>query len=297
MAEQKIELRKIRDFGQNINDTFVFLRQNLKPLLKSFFAICSVFMLTQAIFNGIYQSHSMGVFQQLFSGRARPGAYNDRFGGVFSFEYIMTLVFMLLTFTSMKVILGAYLKYYLENDGQQPNIEEIWNLYKKYFFKVFFYSIPVGLLAVIGLVFCLVPGVYLWVVFVPFTFVVMIEDAGFSTAFYRCFEIIKENFWISFGIYLVAYLMYTISTYIIGMVVGLIAGLAAYFTTKSVGATAGIVTSFFSIFSFTFYIIFFISAALQYFSLTEERDGTGILNRIDNIGTDKNNFDHIEEQY
>ncbi|MEP6726810.1 MAG: hypothetical protein ABJC98_13410 [Bacteroidota bacterium] len=298
MAEQKIELRKIRDFGENINDTFVFLRQNLKPLLRSFFAICGIFMLGQAIFNGMYQSHSLGgALQQLFSGRVKTGSFDSRYGGIFSIEYLMSLIFMLLTFVSMKVVLGAYLKFYLENDGQQPNIDEIWVLYKKYFLKVFFYSLPLGLLPYVGLVFCAFPGVYLWVVFVPLTFVVMMEDADFSTAFSRCFEIIKENFWISFAIYLIAYLIYGISASIIGMVVGGIAGIAAYLTTKDVGATTGIVTSFLNIFSFTFYIIFFISAALQYFSLIEQRDGTGILNRIDSIGTDKNNFDNIEEQY
>ena len=299
MAEQKIELRKIRDFGENINDTFVFLRQNLKPLLRSFFAICGIFMLGQAIFNGMYQSHSLGgVLQDLFSGRARTGRSNSNpYAAIFSFEYFMVIIFMLLTFASMKVVLGAYLKFYLENDGQQPGIEDIWMLYRKYFFKVFFYSIPVGLLTITGCVFCLFPGVYLWVVFVPFTFVIMIEDADFSTAFSRCFEIIKENFWTAFAIYLVAFIIYYISSGIISVVVGLVIGLAAYFTTKDIGATVGIATSFLNIFSFTFYIIFFISAALQYFSLIEQRDGTGILNRIDSIGTGKNNFDNIEEQY
>jgi len=299
MAEQKIELRKIRDFGVNINDTFIFLRQNLRSLLSSFFAICGIFMLGQAIFNGIYQSHAMGsIFQQLFSGRIKPGQYNGNpYAGIFSVEYFMLIIFMLLTIASMHVVLGAYIKYYLENDGKQPGITEIWDIYKKYFFRIFFYNILIGLLTIIGLVFCFIPGIYLWVVFVPFTFVVMIEDADFGTAFSRCFQIIKENFWPSFALYLVVIFIYYFSSLIVSSVVGLVIGLAAYFTTKNISSTIGIVTSFLNIFSFTFYIIFFISAALHYFSLTEQRDGTGILNRIGNIGTDKNNFDNIEEQY
>jgi len=298
MAEQKIELRKIRDFGTNINDTFVFLRQNLKPLLTSFFAICGVFMMGQAIFNGLYQSHTMGgLLQQIFSGRVNRQYNANPYAGIFSIEYFMVILFMLLTFTSMKVVLGAYLKYYLENDGRQPGIEEIWALYKKYFFRVFFYSIPVGILTIVGCFLCFFPGIYLWVVFVPFTLVIMIEDAGFSEAFYRCFDIIKTNFWPSLAVYLVAVIIYYVSSGIISVVVGLVIGLAAYFTTKDIGATVGIATSFLNIFSFTFYIIYFIAAAFQYFSLAEGRDGTGILNRIENIGSDKNNFDNIEEQY
>jgi hypothetical protein len=299
MAEQKIELRKIRDFGQNINDCFVFLRQNLKPLLKSFFAICGVFMLGQAIFNGIYQSNAMGgLFQQLISGTTRTGRYGD--GGlasIFSATYFLMLLFTLLTYVSMNLVLGAYLKYYLEHDREQPGIEDIWLSFRRYFSRVFFYSIPIAALTFIGAIFCLAPGIYLWVVFVPFTMVVIIEDADFGTAFSRCFEIVKENWWISFAIYLVAYIIYSVSSSIIGIIVGLFAGAAAYFTTKDVGTTVGIVTSFLNTFSFLFYIIFFICAALQYFTLAEQKDGTGILSRIDSIGSNNNNFDQADEQY
>ncbi len=299
MVEQKIELRKIRDFGLNISDTFVFLRQNFKPLLKAFFAICGLFMLGQAIFSGIFQSRSMGgLFQQIMHGRAGRTVYGDNpYAAIFSLEYLMTIVFMLLTFASIKVVLVGYFKFYLENDGRQPGIEDIWSIYKKYFFRVFFYSIPIGLLTILGFLFCLAPGIYFWVVLLPFTYIIMIEDADFSTAFSRCFEIIKGNFWPTLAVYLVAGIIYYVSSSIISVVVGLIVGLTAYFTTKDIGSTIGIVTSVLNVFSLTFYIIYFVSAGLQYFSLTEQHDGTGILNRIDSIGTGNNNFDHPDEQY
>jgi hypothetical protein len=299
MADQKIELRKIRDFGQNLNDTFVFLKQNLKPLLASFFVICGIFMLGQAIFNGIYQSRALGVLDQLFNSRRRRvgNIYSDPYGGIFSIEYFLTIIFMLLTYVSMKTVLGVYLKFYLENDGRRPGIEDIWNLFRRYFFKVFLYSIPISILVVLGCILCFIPGIYLWVVWVPFSLVVIIEDASFNGAFNRCFEIIRQNFWISFAIYIVAFLLYWVSSSFIGIIVGVIIGLLAYLTTENIGTTGGIVTSFLNIFSFVFYIIFFISAALQYFTLVEQRDGTGILDRIDSIGTEKNRFDNTEEQY
>jgi hypothetical protein len=297
MAEQKIELRKVRDFGQNINDSFVFLRQNLKPLLKSFFAICGIFMIGQAIFSGIYQSHSLGVFDQIFSGRINPAYQSRGLSDVFNFEYLLMLIFMMLTFVAMNTALGAYIKFYLENDGRQAGIDDIWTIFKTYFFKVFFFSVPVVLLIIVGTVLCVLPGIYLGVVLVPFSFIIMIEDTGLNGAFNRCFEIIKDNFWSSLVIYFVAYLIYSVSSGIISAVVSLIFGAAAYFTTKSIGSTVAVATSFFNIFSHLFYVIYFIATALQYFTLVEQRDGTGILNRINNIGSDKNSFDNIEEQY
>ena len=66
MAEQKIELRKIRDLSENLNDTFTFIRQNLKPLVTSFLGIAGIVMLANAIVGGIYQSQA-GYVLEIYS--------------------------------------------------------------------------------------------------------------------------------------------------------------------------------------------------------------------------------------
>lgn len=287
MVEEKISFRKVREFGENLNDTFLFIRQNLKPLLLSFFAICGVFMLGKAIFSGIYQSKSFGIFDQ-FTASLRHNR-TTALESIFSPEYFILILFSLAAYVSMKVALAAYIKFYVENNNTQPTIEDVWAIFRKYFFRVLIYSIPVFLLMCIGFIFCLIPGIYLMVVFVPFDIILMMEDASFSDAFTRCFTLIKENFWISFAIYLIAVIIYYFSTLIIGVVIGAIVGAATYFSTKSVGTTAGMVTSFLNLFSGVFYIIFFVSAALQYFNLVEMHDGTGILQQIESLGSNEQN--------
>jgi len=294
MAEQKIQLRKLRDFGENFNDTFLFLRQNLKPLLKSFFAISSISMVGLAIFYGINQSRSFSMIGSIFKGRSTTA---NPYSNILTIEYLMLLIFLLLTFITMEVVLGAYIKYYLENDGRKPGIEEIWTIFKKYFFKIFFYSIPIALITMVGFIFCLAPGVYLWVLFTPFPLIVMIEDRDFVETYERCLQLIRENFWISFAIYLVAYLIFYVSHGIIDGISGIILGVTAYFSTEDVSTTLGIATSFVSIFSYCFYIVYFISVALQYFSLVEKHDGTGLMSRIDNIGKHQTDYNNSEEQY
>jgi hypothetical protein len=212
-------------------------------------------------------------------------------------EYFFTLLFGWLTYTAMKVTLGAYIKYYTENNGAKPGIEDIWLISRKYFLKVLLYSIPIVLLTLIGYLFCLVPGIYLTVALLPFEFALIIEDASFGQAWDRCFSIIKDNFWISLAIYLVAGMIYGVSGAIIRLVVSAITGVGSLFSTASITPVAGIASSFLGIFSSIFFVIFYVSVALQYFNLVEQRDGTGILNRINTIGDSKNNFDNIEEQY
>jgi hypothetical protein len=296
MVEEKIRFRKVRDFGENFNDTFVFIKQNLKPLLLSFFAICGVFMLGKAIFGGIYESHSFGILDQF---RLRANRGENAFSSIFTPEYFIYMLFSLVAYVAMKVVLAAYIKYYVDNDGAQPSIEDVWHYFRKYFFRILIYSVPVFLLIVIGCFFCVLPGIYLAVVFVPFDIILVMEDCSFSDAFSRCFTLIKENFWISFAIYFIATLIYSFGSGIISVVVGLIVGAATYVTTKSIGTTAGIVTSFLNLFAGVFYIIFFVSSALQYFNLVEQHDGTGILQQIESLGNDQGNINKTDsgEEY
>jgi hypothetical protein len=209
----------------------------------------------------------------------------------------MTMTFTLLSFISMNVTLGAYVKYYVENDGSKPGIDEVWNIFKRYFFKVLAFSIPVYFSIVLGCLFCLFPGIYLAVVFIPFSVVVMVEDTNFSDSYYRCFELIRDNFWASFAIYLVVYLIYYLCGFIIGGLISVLIGLGAYLTTDEYSTPIGLATSVFTIFSVCFYMIFFISVSLHYFNLVERKEGTGILSRINTIGQQKNNLDNIEDQY
>ena len=294
MAEQKIQLRKLRDFGENFNDTFLFLRQNLKPLLKSFFAIASVFMVGLAIFTGLYKSRSLSKISSILTGT--PGN-PDFYKYIFTLEYLMMVVFMWLTFITMEVVLGAYIKYYLENDGKSADIDEVWALFKRYFLRVLLYSIPIFLVTIVGTLLCIAPGIYLWVLFTPFPLIVMIEERDLMDTYDRCLQLLRDNFWISFAIYLVAYLIFYISYGIIDQVATLILGVTSYFYTDDVSTTVSIATSFFSIFSFAFYIIYFISVSLQYFNLVEKHDGTGLMSRINTIGSSKTDLNNTEEHY
>ncbi len=293
MAQQKVQLRKLRDFGENLSDTFQFIRQEFKPLATSFVLISGVFIMAQSVVAGLYEARLFSVFDDLAKGGAlQPREISD----VFSFTYFLVLALSLLTLTVMHVSIAAYMKYYDEH-GNSPSFSEVWNGTKRYFIKVFFFSIPVYLLIIAGLILCLLPGIYFAVVLIPFPYVIVMEDASFGEAFNRCFIIVKENFWISLGIYFVTYLIYSFSSGIISFITGILAGLISYFSTKEIGSSAGIATSVINAVSYLFYIIYFISVALHYFNLAERTDGTGIARRLESIGSNINPNTNIEEQY
>jgi hypothetical protein len=293
MAEPKIEFRKIRDFGENLSDTFLFIKENIKSLLASLLAICAVIMLAQAVCSGIYQSRFFSIFDQL-----RKGLNDDpyqKFTDIFTFEYFLTILCAWLSHIAIQVTLASYIKVYVTEGNGAPRVEQVWNVFRRNFLKIFLYSIPIFILTAVGFIFCFAPGVFLAVVFVPFAIIVVVEDANFGYAFKRCFDIVSDNFWISLAIYVVAGMVYYFCTLIVGVGVGLVVAVFSFLSTRSVGTTVGILSSVLNIFSEFFYIIFFVSAAFQYFTLIEKKDGAGILERIDQIGTSQANLDNLEK--
>ncbi len=293
MAQQKVELRQIRDFGQNISDAFLFIKQNGGPLIKSYLAICAIFMLAEGIFTGFYQARYMGILSRILGGM---GERRLRMGEVLDQNYFIMLFLSLLTIVCMQLTIGAYMKYYLEHD-EKPTIKEVWDLFKKYFLRVFIFNFCAYLAFGLALLACLLPGIYLMIVLTPLTFVIMIEDQDLSGAFQRCFDIIKENFWPSFAIYLVSYLIFSIGGWMVGGTLSIIGGVLAYLSTSDVNSTIGVVSSFLNIFIKFFYIFYFVCVGLNYFSLVEMRDGTGLLGRINEIGGQRDPFNNTEDQY
>ena len=55
---EKIELEAGRDFSDIMSDTFVLVRQNFSPLIKAYFVICGLFLLTCIIISALYNLNS-----------------------------------------------------------------------------------------------------------------------------------------------------------------------------------------------------------------------------------------------
>lgn len=293
MAEQKVELRKTRDLSENLNDTFSFIRQNFKPLVTSFIGIAGIIMLANAIISGVYQSQAEDIFKDILGRR-------DSMRSPFSIitpTYFAVILLGWINFVAMNVVIICYMKLYDISQGQSPTIQEVWEEFKRYFLKVFVYTIPVTLVIMAGFAFCLLPGIYLAVVLAPFAIAVIVEDQTFSGAWDRCFTIIKDNFWTSLGIYILVYLIYALSAGIISGVIGVLTGFISYFTTKDISTTINIATSVLGVFSFVFYIVFSVSVCLHYYNLAERHDGTGMMRRLDTLGGSGNDFNNIPEHY
>ncbi|HEX6914893.1 MAG TPA: hypothetical protein VF145_06610 [Chitinophagaceae bacterium] len=279
MAQQKIHLRKLRDFGENLGDTFQFIRQEFKPLLRNFLLIAGVFLLGAAIVTAIFQTEIAILFRDIDADG--PGM---RFVALLLTKYLVVLLCLMVAMAAMQTTVACYMKLY-DQSGVSPSLEQVWEEFRKHIFTVLILALIKGILYLIGFALCILPGIYLMIVFAPMTFVVVNEHASVGTAFNRCFALSRQNFWLSTAIYIVAYIIYSAAGGILGFALSLITGIEELFSTHHVPGTIDtVVNSVSNTFSALFYIVFIVSVALNYYSLEEGAEGTGIMRRLESIG-------------
>jgi hypothetical protein len=231
-------------------------------------------------------------FMRIFKGQ---GYQQNSFNDVFNLNYFLLIFLGVLSYVLMHIVVAVYFKLYAQKGKVSPTIEEVWKATLRFIVPIFFYSIIYGIITIISVFFCIVPFFYFAVVFAPFTLIYVVEEVSFTEGFSRCFNLIRDNYWESLGIYFVTYIIYSISSGMIGLIVSAFAGAISYFTTKDIGAVTAIFTGTLNIFSHLFYIIFAVSVALNYFNLVEYLDGNGLLNRIDSLGNSE--APAVEEEY
>jgi len=305
----KIELLKVRDFGEIITDSFVFARQNFKQLVKCFFVFSGFFMLAGAILMAIHQSK---VLNEITNNDF--GAPRSVFGTTYSNlgpEYWSAIALLLVGYINLQVSMLSYMAIYREKGNVAATVEEVWGYVKYFFLRVFGSAILVAImmigaiLIVFGIMFaisssntylaiflafllCIVPFVYLYPIFSLIFPIMVFENSSFGYAFSRSFTIIKRNWWATFGSIFIMGLITWVASFIILVPVAILnaISLIAHFgkgTPFSMVTT--IISAVLEALSHILYIVPIITVSLCYFNLTEQRDGEGLLSRISQLGT------------
>jgi uncharacterized membrane protein len=297
----KIELLKVRDFGEIISDTFVFVRENIKPLLKCFFVFCGFFIAASALFSILQQLKMYSVITDATTlGPRSLFGTSSPFAKLFNVEYFILLLLLILTYFAMQVTVFSYMALYKEKGNVPPTTEEVWGYFKYFFLKVLGSGIVIGVLLIIACVLCLIPGIYLYPVMALVFPIMIVENTTFSYAFNRSFKLIKDNWWQTFGALVVMILIVYVAAAVVILPVSLFSTvnlLTHLGSGKHVSIPLTIATTLLESLSHVFYILPYITACLCYFSLTEQLDGQGLMGRISQLGNTKPGDNLPEEEF
>lgn len=289
---ETVEFKKRRDFGQVINDTFTFIRQNIKPLIKTYFTFCGLFVLASMATLLLQQFKMVNVINTVGGMRHTSGI------GLYGIEYFLSLIFSFASYSSMTVAILSYIAIYVQKGNQTPTLDEVWGFFKYYFFRVFGSSFLLMLLLIIGFMFCLVPGFYLFP-FIAMMFPIMvIENSSLSYSFSRSFSLIKENFWVTFGTLIIVWIIVYACTTLIVLPTSLF-NMLAMFSSKNpqMSLTLTLITTVLQSLCQVFTIVPIITISLMYFNLVEEKESVGLMERISNFGNTEKPIDTRPEEY
>ena len=294
-----IELSKPRDFGEIISDTFTFIRQNFKPLLKYFFIICGFFILISTALAVLTQVKAVRVYSD-----SNPNSFDNdgKYSRLFAlgWGYIIYIAFLVLEHVAITVMVLCFITLYKEKKNQVPELDEMWGYFKYHYFRVLGSSVVVGILVLLGCVFCLIPGIYLYPIMVLVPCIMVIENASFGYSFNYSFRLIKDNWWATFGALVVMYIIVYVASMVVILPATLLnAGSLIMHLTKRtpMTLTAGIVTAILGQSVHILYILMTVAASLCYFNLTESKEGTGLMERINQFGSTGPNAEETKEDY
>jgi hypothetical protein len=295
--EPKIELAKLRDFGEIISDTFQFIRQNFKDLLKNFFIFCGFFLIALAASSFLQQIKMMRVFNEASIGA--PRTFSSSMPD-FWITYSVSMLLPLVSICAINVTVLSYMALYKQKGNIAPTTEEVWGYFKYYYFKILVGSLIVAVLLIPAFLLCLIPGVYLFPILGLIFPIMIMENTSFGYAFNRSFQLIKENWWATAGAVLVIWII----TYVMIAAVTIPASavnMASVLLKSQKVPQLSIGTVLFSAIlgsvAQVLIIIPTIGVSLCYFNLAEHKEGTSILDRINKFGAQGQQDNLPSEEY
>jgi hypothetical protein len=283
MQTNKIIFNQARDFSEKLNDTFSFLRQNFKNLGTSVLFIAGPFTLIGGIFLGLYQS------QVLKSGNLGNVSITERFQNIFGIEYFMGVLFSMITITIVAIIVSEYVRLYNEDKTENFVWQDLLPKVKSSFLSIFLFGIGYIVIITLGSMFFVIPGIYLSIALSLLIYVRIFEGKSFFSAVSRCLQLIKGNWWPTFGMFLILSIIQGLLSFIFQIPVlisTVIIGLQGFKNEVSEGPDIFLIIATIISTAGTqlLYTVSLVGLCFQYFNLVEEKDATGLLSRIDSIG-------------
>lgn len=289
MQNNYIEFKKQRELGDVLTDTFAFLRTQFKPFFNTYFKILGPYLLAMVLSLVLYIYYAGNSFNFIL---LDAGGEVENLAVVFGLGAIYVLAMVVVYTLSQSTVLH-YVKSYANGQGQID-----FNTIKKEVYQSFWsfigLGILVGLSVLVGFIFCILPGIYLYVPLALSFSIMVFNRMGASDAYGYSFTLVKDEWWITFA-----------TLFVIGIIVGVanyaFSLPAQIYQIVKMGIFSGEVDaeSMFSVFKDPIYILLnvvstvgqflmnlisVIAGVFIYFNLNEKKNFTGTYERIENLG-------------
>ncbi len=290
MTNSTINFKQERDFGDLFNATFSFISQEFKRLGTAILYFVFPFFIVSAIAMTIYSVKMQEMSQAIIQGdKSDPFAIFSILGSMMGYVAATMLISILATSVLMCTVYG-YIKLYIQKGPEGFTINDVWLEVTKYFWKALIATIIVGIVVLVGIIFCVIPGIYLGVaLFIVFP-IMIFEEKSFGTSFSRSMKLINTNWWLTFGILIVTgIIIYVLAIFV--SIPSVILGFKSLFTNIKqnqmpvIDFSIGfyILSAITNLINNLFIVIPLVMSAFIYFSYVEKVEKPSLMDKIGQI--------------
>ncbi len=296
--QPQIEFYKKRQFGEKLNATFVFIRENAWPYLKVQFMIAGPILLIANILVNRFAISMIG-----FDGEFSANFLIDMFQ-----MYGLIILIGMVSTTVMPAVTYGYMKAYQNNMPSDISVANVTSGFASRFFNILGLNILAYIVTIIATFFFIIPGIYVGIVLSLGAAIIVFENSNPIDAFGRAFTLIKGKWWSTFGLLVVISIIGYIINFFFGLPRSIVVGIDVFTSLDASGGVDSIemenssdqvLNILFSVFetfgSILSYSLIFIALAFQYFNLVERRESKGLMSKIEQM--DAGAEEDAEEQY
>ena len=268
MIEKEIQFRKKREIGDIFTDSFEFIKQEYKPISKLIGIYVLPFLLLYGLVQVYLQKNVISQFD--FS---NPDSLLENIGPIYLNMFLFSL-FGLFVQSLLIATYYSYIEVYIKKGKGNFTLSEITpHLFANGLLAIGA-SFVLFVLVMIGVVLCIIPGIYFANTYSLVFFILIFEKKGFGSAFSRSAMLIKTQWW------------NTLLINILGIIIIWTVGFIMSIPTTITGLTKNIfkpdlapveypewywvLIAFSTIISSVLYIIPYTFLAFQYFNLDEQ---------------------------
>ena len=276
MEKDFVNFKKSRDIGAILSDAFKFLRFELKGVFSAILIYVGPMVLIYAISAAYY----VGAVQRLAGGNI--GSTNP-FDNIPIKAALFMGISMLFAMAMTTALVNSYIWNYVKKGKNGFTRDDVWEKAKPYIFPYMGYSIAVAAILVLTAITIVIP--FLLFVNLSLIFVVsMFEKKGIGDSFSRSSQLVKNNWWFTFGVYILSNLIISAVSFVSGLIQGgfqvfqLVSGLD-----EDVLLLQMIIMGIMYFFQFFLYTYTFVVLAMHYYNLVERKEAPSLLERINRI--------------
>ena len=275
----KMQLFKARDFGDQITAVFDFIKLNFAIIGKTYLFFAFPFILIGTI---LY----LYGFQMVIDGLRsyyNGGASNPLTMGANLLLLIGNIIFTLSVYSIMKL-------YNQMDDPREMRPQMVWDEMTKYIGKYIGASFLVGIFMILGFLLFLIPGIYVTVAMSLTTVMIVFEDRSVGNAIDGSMKLIKGYWWSTFGYFIVVAIIYWVLSYTIVLPLTLLSPFSPIDIIINPQSLASVnllsVTNILSTIlsngiQYFLYAIIGVAAGIRYFTLRELKEGISLDEEIE----------------